>query len=142
MSIFIHLEVVTPESVLISEDTDLVTAPGVEGYFGVMAGHAPMVTLLKPGVMTMGFPVGPEDNRVKRYVIAGGYVEVLPEKVTILTERAVAREDLNRQQVEQELKDAQERLCAIPSTDGQCAYWQNRVDFANACLSVLNKQMV
>ncbi|MBF0296703.1 MAG: ATP synthase F1 subunit epsilon [Magnetococcales bacterium] len=137
MSIFIHLEVVTPESVLISEDTDLVTAPGVEGYFGVMAGHAPMVTLLKPGVMTIGFPVSPEDNKVKRYIIAGGYVEVLPEKVTILTERAVAREDLDRQKIELELKEAQDKVCAIPSSDPQCAYWQNRVDFANACLGVL-----
>lgn len=140
MSIVVHLEIVTPEALLLSEETDLVTAPGVEGYFGVMAGHAPFVTLLKPGVLTVGFFTGEEDDKARRYVIAGGYAEVLPEKVTILTERALPREQIDKKQVEKERSEAQEKLSSMPHADPESVYWQLRLDFANVCQDLLNRK--
>ncbi|MBF0125574.1 MAG: ATP synthase F1 subunit epsilon [Magnetococcales bacterium] len=140
MSIVVQLEIVTPEALLLSEETDLVTAPGAEGYFGVMAGHAPFVTLLQAGVLTVGSHTGEEDEKARRYAIAGGYAEILPGKVTILTERAMAREELRRPQVDQERKEAREKLSSLTPADPQGVYWQSRLDFADVCQALLDKQ--
>ncbi|MBF0427368.1 MAG: ATP synthase F1 subunit epsilon [Magnetococcales bacterium] len=133
MSIVVQLEIVTPEALLLTEETMLVTAPGAEGYFGVMAGHAPFVTLLKPGTLTLG-----EGDDAKRHVIAGGYAEILPEKVTILTERALSREQITMQQAKSEQLEAEGKLAALQPEDSLVAFWQLRLDFALACQEMLN----
>lgn len=132
MSIVVQLEVVTPEALFLSEETQLVTAPGIEGYFGVMPGHAPFVTLLNAGILTVGVQTGVVDD-VQRYVIANGYAEILPEKVTILTERVLAREQIDIQQVKQEQGEAQQKLAALEQDDPLIAFWKARLDFANVC---------
>lgn len=75
------LEIVTPTKLVLSEQVDLVTAPGSEGEFGVLPGHAPFLTTLKPGELT--YKIG---NNTTRLTIGIGYAEVGAEKVTILTE--------------------------------------------------------
>ncbi|MBF0190060.1 MAG: ATP synthase F1 subunit epsilon [Magnetococcales bacterium] len=135
MSIVIQMELVTPEALLHSEESMLVTAPGTEGYFGVMAGHAPFVTLLKPGILTVG-----EGDDAKHFVVAGGFVEVMPDKMTILTERALSREQVSQQQVKIERNEVQTQLSAAGLEEPAIAYWQSRLAFVEACQELLNRQ--
>jgi F-type H+-transporting ATPase subunit epsilon len=77
----IHLEVVTPERTLVREEVDEVVVPGEEGYLGVLPGHTPLVAALKRG--DLWYRRGQEKTHLE---IAGGFIEVLPDRVTILAE--------------------------------------------------------
>ena len=70
-----HFELVSPEKIAFSGEVDQVDVPGVEGDFGVLAGHAPLLTTLKPGLLDIGFPGGGEHQR---YFVRGGFAEVSP----------------------------------------------------------------
>lgn len=75
------LEIVTPTRLFLSEQVEEMTAPGSEGEFGVLAGHAPFLTTLKPGEVT--YKIGKDTHRI---TIGIGYAEVTQEKATILAE--------------------------------------------------------
>ena len=77
----IHLEIVTPERMLVREDVDEVVVPGEDGYLGVLPGHTPLLATLKVG--DLWYRKGGEKTHVQ---IAGGFAEVLPDRVTILAE--------------------------------------------------------
>ncbi len=77
----IRLEIVTPEKMLVREDVDEVVVPGEEGYLGVLPGHTPLLATLKGG--DLWYRKGQEKTHVE---IAGGFAEVLPDRVTILAE--------------------------------------------------------
>ncbi|MEO5347370.1 MAG: ATP synthase F1 subunit epsilon [Magnetococcus sp. YQC-9] len=137
MGIVIQTELVTPEALLLSEEFMLVTAPGVDGYFGVMSGHTPFVTLLKAGVLSAGV-----DEDAKQFVIAGGFAEVMPNKVTILTERALPREQITKQLVADEKHQAETKLAQAEGDQETTliAYWKARMDFVNVCQELLKKE--
>lgn len=135
MSIVIKTELVTPEALLLSEEFMLVTVPGAEGYFGVMSGHTPFVTLLKPGVLTLG-----DEDEGNVYVVGSGFVEVMPEKVTILTERALPRARLSEQQIQSELKEARGKLADPDLEPSASAFWHRREEFALVCQQLLKMQ--
>src|ERR1700688_3375754 len=99
----LHVEFVSPESVLYSGEADQVDLPGAEGDMGILAGHAPLVTALRPGVVTIiagatRLPV----------VITGGFAEVSPAGLTILTDQAVPRENYDTSILAAEIKDTEE----------------------------------
>ena len=77
----IRLEIVTPERMLVREDVDEVVVPGEDGYLGVLPGHTPLLATLKVG--DLWYRKGAEKTHVQ---IAGGFAEVLPDRVTILAE--------------------------------------------------------
>lgn len=79
----IHLEVVTPTGPVISDDVDIVTAPGVGGEFGVLANHAPFLSTIKTG--TLSFK---KDKSTKYLMVSGGFSEVSNNKITFLVESA------------------------------------------------------
>jgi F-type H+-transporting ATPase subunit epsilon len=79
----IHLEVVTPTGPVISEEVDIVTAPGVGGEFGVLANHAPFLTTIKTG--TLSFK---KDRQTRYLMVSGGFSEVSNNKITFLVESA------------------------------------------------------
>ena len=107
----VQLEFVTPERVIVHDDVDEVEIPGEDGFFGVLPGHAPLLAALKPG--EMWYRKGSE----KRYAfIAGGFAEVLPERVAILAQIAERAEDIDVQRAEAAKRRAEERL-ARPTTD-------------------------
>jgi len=87
----IHLEIVTPDRMLVREDVDEVVVPGEEGYLGVLPGHTPLVATLKDG--DLWYRKGQEKTHVP---IGGGFAEVLPDRVTILAEAADAASDVPR----------------------------------------------
>lgn len=75
----LHLDVVTPEELVVSESVDEVTAQGVEGDFGVLPGHINFLTALRPGPLT--YRVG---DTIRRIELGGGIAEVLNDRVTVL----------------------------------------------------------
>ncbi len=79
------LEVVTPERAVVSEEVQIVVAPGSEGEFGVLKGHTTFLTSLQSGLLRYKTVSGTE----KSLQVEGGFAEVLPDKVTILAESAV-----------------------------------------------------
>ena len=106
-------ELVTPERMLVSEDATQVVMPGLEGEFTVLPGHAPVISMLRPGMIeaTLG------DNGSKaRVFVRGGLAEVGPDRLTVLAERAVSVEALDAARIAQELETAEEEL-ASASTD-------------------------
>jgi F-type H+-transporting ATPase subunit epsilon len=86
----IHLEVVTPKGAVISEDVDIVTAPGVDGEFGVLANHAPLLSAIKTGTL-----VFKQDKQEKFLMVSGGFVEVSHNKATFLVEAAEFGHDID-----------------------------------------------
>jgi F-type H+-transporting ATPase subunit epsilon len=101
----ILLEVVTPERQVLSTEVDEVSAPGALGYFGVLPGHAPFITTLGQG--ELGYRSG---NRWEYLAITWGYAEVLPNKVTVLTETAEMAAEIDIERAERAKRRAEERL--------------------------------
>ncbi|MEX4005745.1 F0F1 ATP synthase subunit epsilon [Neoaquamicrobium sediminum] len=97
-------ELVSPERLLISEQVESVVIPGTEGEMTVMAKHAPVMTTVKPGVVTVKPVSGPE----QRYVVFGGFADILPEGCTLLAESAVAVKDIDRADLARRIQEAKE----------------------------------
>jgi F-type H+-transporting ATPase subunit epsilon len=104
-------ELVTPERMLLSEDAAQVVVPGVEGEFTVLAGHAPVVSALRPGVVdaTLG------DSRRMRVFVKGGFAEVDAERLIVLAERALDLETADAASIASELQTAEAELAAATS---------------------------
>jgi len=102
----IRLEVVTPEASVVSEDVQIVVAPGNLGEFGVLIGHTPFLTTLKLGTIRYKSADGVE----KAVFVSSGFAEALPDKVTVLAESAERRRDIDVERVKQAIKRAEERL--------------------------------
>ncbi len=109
----IRLEVVTPEKSVVSEEAQIVIAPGTLGEFGVLIGHTPFLTTLKLGIIRYKDVQG-----VERFVfVSGGFAEVLPGKVTILAQAAERRRDINIERAKSAYERAKSRLDAKPKED-------------------------
>jgi F-type H+-transporting ATPase subunit epsilon len=106
MSGNIRLEVVTPEKVVVDEETKIVMAPGSLGEFGVLIGHTPFLTTLKVGSIRYYDADGSE----RHVFVSGGFAEALPEKVTVLVESAERRKDIDLNRAKAALERAQKRL--------------------------------
>jgi F-type H+-transporting ATPase subunit epsilon len=99
----LHLEFVSPESVLFSGDVDQVDLPGAEGDMGILPGHAPLVTTLCPGIVTIF-----RDGKREPVVVIGGFAEVSPAGLTVLADKAVPREGFDMALLADEIKDTEE----------------------------------
>lgn len=102
----IRLEIVTPEKTVVSEDVQIVMAPGSLGEFGVLIGHTPFLTALKTGAVRYTDSQGGEHM----VFVSGGFAEALPTKVTILAESAERRRDIDLERARAALERAQKRL--------------------------------
>lgn len=101
-----HFELVSPERMLFSGDVTSVIVPASEGDMTVMANHAPVMSALKPGVVTVSGAQGGD----KRLFVRGGFVDIAGGSLTILAEHAIALEDLKPEALAQEIKNAEEDL--------------------------------
>jgi F-type H+-transporting ATPase subunit epsilon len=99
-----QFELVSPERLLVSEQVEAVVIPGAEGEMTVMAHHAPVMTTIKPGVVTVKTAGGKEE----RYVVFGGFADIVPAGCTLLAESAVAVGDIDRADLARRIQDAQE----------------------------------
>jgi F-type H+-transporting ATPase subunit epsilon len=107
----IALEIVTPDRALVTAQVDELQLPGSEGYFGVLPGHTPMLATLQVG--EMWYRIGPEKHFL---ALAFGFVEVLPERVTVLAQIAERAEDIDVARAEAAKRRAEERVSASGAT--------------------------
>jgi F-type H+-transporting ATPase subunit epsilon len=110
----LFLEVVTPQNAIVSEEVQIVVAPGSEGEFGALKGHTTFLTSLKVGTLRYKDAAGKE----RFLFINGGFAEVLPDKVTILAESAERRADIDVARATSAKERAEKRLSAkVAETD-------------------------
>ena len=103
-----HFNLVAPDKLLFSGEVDQVDVPGMEGDFGVLADHAPLVALLRPGVLTV--KVGADAQRI---VIFGGFAEVSPQGLTVLADYATSLEDLDLAILAARIAETEEKIKRI-----------------------------
>lgn len=101
-----QFELVSPERLLISEPVNEVVVPGTEGDFGVLAGHAPFMSTIRPGFIDVKHTSG----ETSKIFVQGGFADTGPAGLTILAEQAVPAADLNAADIAARIKDAEEDL--------------------------------
>ena len=104
----IQLEVVTPSGPVVSDTVDIVTAPGVDGEFGVLANHAPFLSTLKIGALTYK-----QGNASEILMVSGGFCEVSNNKITFLVEAAERGRDIDVERALRAKERAEKRLAAV-----------------------------
>ena len=101
----IKIDIVTSERLVLSDQVDMVIAPGIEGELGILPHHTPLMTLLKPGELRL--KKGDEEIEL---AVTGGFLEVRPDHVIVLADAAERAEEIDVQRAEAAKKRAQERL--------------------------------
>ena len=107
-------ELVSPERQLFSGAVTQVVVPGADGEFGIFPGHAPFVSSIRPGILTIY-----GEGQPKRLYVRGGFAEVSSGTLTVLAEQAVAVEDLDAGQIDRDIKAAEEDLADAKSDDAR-----------------------
>ncbi|MBM4439213.1 MAG: F0F1 ATP synthase subunit epsilon [Candidatus Rokubacteria bacterium] len=120
------LEITTPMRLVVSEQVDEVVAPGIEGYFGVLPGHAPFLTTLGVGIVT--YRIGRDEHHL---AIAGGFAEIRNDKVIVLADTAERPAEIDRTRAEKAKERAERRI------GGRA---QEEVDFAR-CQAALARAL-
>jgi len=111
----VQFELVTPERLLVSTEVEMVVVPGSEGNFGVLAGHSPLISTIRPGTIDL-YETRPTVS--ERILVVGGIAEVTPERCTILAEEAMPPDSLDRAALDAELTTIEGNL---PSLRNQVA---------------------
>ena len=107
-------ELVSPERLLLaSNDVTEVGVPGVEGYFTVMANHAPMMSTIKPGIVTVKQSAGAD----MKFVVLGGFADVTPAGCTILAENATPVSEVNTADIDAQISAAKAAAAAAKGDD-------------------------
>src|SRR5215472_9175485 len=105
----VQFDLVTPERLLLSEMVEMVVVPGTEGNFGVLPGHAPLISTIRPGMIEIY-----EGRTVQRRLfVSGGIAEVTPERCTVLADAAMPPEALDRGAIETELQAIEGNLPSL-----------------------------
>jgi len=128
----ILLEIVTPDRVVVSEEVDIVTAPGVEGEFGVLANHAPMISALKIG--PLHYRVGDKEEWV---AISGGFCEVSKNKITFLVETAERSYEIDVERALKAKERAEKRIQAYLAQAEKIDYIRARAALQRALTRLL-----
>ena len=126
----ISFDLVSPERLLLSTEAEMVTIPGSEGDMGVMAGHMPLISTLRPGVIAVS---GGSDQR---FYVLGGFAEVNPGKLTVLADEAVPVAELDAATLDQRIKNADEDV-ALAKSDGERAKAQESLDYLKGLRAAL-----
>lgn len=118
----VNFRLVMPERELLNTEADMVVVPGSEGDFGVLPGHAPLISTVRPGVLEVYQGTKAE----QRFLIAGGFAEVTPERCTVLAEEAVPFEQVTPDQLAERERAAEVTL-SDASTDAETAAAQKNL---------------
>ncbi len=128
----VSFELASPEELVFSADVDMVVVPGTEGDFGVLPGHAPVIAMVRPGVID----VHQGDRVESRLFVSGGFAEVDGRGCTVLSEEAYPVDALDRGDVEARLATAEEAL-ADADTDDERAKAEAEIAVCRAMLAAL-----
>ena len=120
--LYMQLDVVTPEKSVLSRKVSEVIAPGSAGEFGVLFGHTPFLTTLKPGQV-----VAKTEDRDIFMAVGGGFAEVIADRVIILAETATLAEDIDEKQVKEDLDQAQSKIRGLSKDDPELPKWEAKV---------------
>ncbi|MEP2705605.1 MAG: F0F1 ATP synthase subunit epsilon [Roseibium sp.] len=104
MAELFQFELVSPERQLLSEQVAEVIVPGSEGEYGVLKDHSPFMTTIKPGILK----VRTDGGELVEYFVRGGFADVAPGGLTVLAEQAVPVKEISSEQLDQQIKDAEE----------------------------------
>lgn len=105
MSARLTFDMVSPEEHLFSAEVDVVTVPGSEGDFGVLANHSPMMSVLRPGIVLVE-----DGGTTTRYFVQGGFADVTPDGLTILAELALAVDGDDKDALQNAVTEARSRV--------------------------------
>jgi F-type H+-transporting ATPase subunit epsilon len=105
----VQFDLVTPERLLLSEMVEMVVVPGTEGNFGVLPGHAPLISTIRPGMIE----IYQGQTVTRRIFIVSGIAEVTPEGCTVLADEAMAPDEVDRDAIEAELQTVQGNLPSL-----------------------------
>jgi F-type H+-transporting ATPase subunit epsilon len=113
----VQFELVTPERLLLSEMVEMVVVPGTEGNFGVLSGHAPLISSIRPGMIDVyeGLTI------TRRIFVISGIAEVTPERCTVLADEALPPEELDRGGIEAELQAIEGNLPSLREQIGRAS---------------------
>ena len=115
------LRVVSVERSLFEGDVEFLVANGADGELGVLANHAPLMTILKPGPLRIQETIGGEEQVL---FVGGGFLEVLPDRVTVLADIAEHAEEISVERAEEARRRAQERLAGTLTTAEETEFQQ------------------
>jgi F-type H+-transporting ATPase subunit epsilon len=131
----VNLEIVSPEKLLLSRDVDMVVIPAMEGDMGVLEGHAPMMVMLRGGIVSLYTG----DQVTDSLFVAGGFAEVTPERCTVLAGEAMPVNEIERSEAEKRLRDAEEAMDQVDEHDAvQEELALERVQSARALMEALD----
>jgi F-type H+-transporting ATPase subunit epsilon len=105
----VQFELVSPERLILSTEVEMVVVPGTEGNFGVLPGHAPLISTIRPGTIDI-YEGGAVTERI---FIVGGIAEVTPERCTVLADEAMAPDSLDRVALDAELQTVEGNLPSL-----------------------------
>ena len=105
----VQFELVSPERLILSTEVEMVVVPGTEGNFGVLPGHAPLISTIRPGTIDI-YEGGAVTERI---FVVGGIAEVTPERCTVLADEAMAPDSLDRAAIEAELQTVEGNLPSL-----------------------------
>ena len=121
----LSFRLVMPERELVNIEADMVVVPGIEGDFGAMHGHAPLISIVRPGVLEVL-----QNGKVEqRFMVAGGFAEVTPERCTVLADEATPFEQVTAEQLAERQRVA-ERDLVDAATDAEKAAAQKALSVA------------
>jgi F-type H+-transporting ATPase subunit epsilon len=131
----IHLDIVTLERVVVSEEVDYVSAPGIDGVLGILPRHEPLLTALAFGELRYK-----KDSEEFSFAIGGGFMEVRPDKIVVLADSADHAEEINQQAAEDARRRAQELLAQKPESEADAARIEKSLRRAELQLKVARKE--
>lgn len=130
----VQVDVVTPERTVLTMDAQIVIAKGVDGEIGVMAGHVPLVTPLEVAPLRVR-----NENEEKLLAVSGGFLEIRPDKVTILAEIAELAEDIDIERAQEAKMRAEQKIEEIKKNDPNLKQHENDLQRAINRLRVTGK---
>ena len=123
MSELFKFELVSPEKLVLAAQVQQVLVPGTEGDFGILSGHAPVMTSIRPGVLE----VITRSGNAKRFYVRGGFAEADPDGLVVLAQQSIDLEELDAADLKQEIKNLEEDV-ADANSDEQRAKAQFSLD--------------
>jgi F-type H+-transporting ATPase subunit epsilon len=131
----IPFRLVTPIAIAYEGEAELVIAVGTEGEEGILPSHAPFLTALRPGILRANVVENGEQKRLE-FATGEGFLQALPDRLTILTDAAVARDNVDTAAARSDLDAATERQKSLTPQTAEYAREQATIDFANARLTL------
>ena len=131
----IHLDIVSVERVVVSDDVDYVSAPAIDGIVGILPRHEPLLTALSFGELRYK-----KDGQEFAVAIGGGFMEVRPDRVTVLADAADHADEIDEQRAEEARQRAQELLAQKPASDMEAARLEQIIRRSEVQLKVARRE--